>query len=109
MKYIIRARRKDTCEPWTLWATTEKLDEIDYFTKMVEDAGYLSKVFPGNESMAALWEEFGVRSEMANYLYDRGFRLEKHVIFNFKMFMLDAVDGDEEMQAKLRKIWRDAE
>lgn len=106
MKYLIKARRKDTCEMWSAWGETNDINKIDYFIKMVEDAGYLARLFPGNESMAALWQKFGTRSPIADELYDLGFRLRNHAIYNFKKAILERYADDFEKQEMIREIWR---
>lgn len=43
-RYNVRAKRKNTSEPWSNWTDVDTIEEAEMHAKHVEELGFLSKI-----------------------------------------------------------------
>ena len=43
-RYLVRAKRKNTSEPWSNWTDVDTIEEAQMHAKHIEELGFLSKI-----------------------------------------------------------------
>ena len=77
IRYIIKAKRINTKEPWTDWATANNYEEATKHAQYVEDSGYMAKIIL-NEEVEKMRRVFAENpyhiDSIIDKLFDVGFR-----------------------------------
>ena len=83
-RYCIKARRKNTKEPWSIWTEVDNYRQAEEHAEHVSEVGYFSKISVNEKGVKELWSilaKAGVINitEQADVIYDAGFRLQSVV------------------------------
>lgn len=83
-RYCIKARRKDTKEPWSTWTEVDNYRQAEAHAEHVSEVGYFSKISVNEKGVKELWgilARAGVINitEQADVIFDAGFRLQSVV------------------------------
>lgn len=83
-RYCIKARRKDTKEPWSTWTEVDSYRQAEEHAEHVSEIGYFSKISVNEKGVKELWgilAKAGVINitEQADVIFDAGFRLRSVV------------------------------
>lgn len=83
-RYCIKARRKDTKEPWSTWTEVDNYRLAEQHAEHVQEVGYSSKISANEKGVKELWKilaKAGVINvaEQADVIFDAGFRLQSVV------------------------------
>lgn len=77
IRYIIKAKRINTKEPWTDWATANNYEEAAKHAQYVEESGYMAKII-ADEEVEKMRRVFSENSyyiaDIIDKLFDVGFR-----------------------------------
>ena len=83
-RYCIKAKRKDTKEPWSVWTEVDTYRKAEEHAEHVQEVGYSSKITFNEKGVKELWgilARAGVINvtEQADVIFDAGFRLKSVV------------------------------
>ena len=79
-RYCIKAKRKNTKEPWSTWTETDNYRQAEQHAEHVTEVGYFSKISINEKGVKELWgilAKAGVINvtEQADVIFDAGFCL----------------------------------
>ena len=84
-RYCIKARRKNTKEPWSTWTEVDNYRQAEAHAEHVSEVGYFSKISINEKGVKEMWgilANMGVINitEQADVIFDAGFRLKSAVV-----------------------------
>ena len=84
-RYRIKAKRKNTKEPWSTWTEVDNYRQAEAHAEHVSEVGYLPKISINEKGVKELWgilANMGVINitEQADVIFDAGFRLKSAVV-----------------------------
>ena len=79
-RYCIKAKRKNTKEPWSTWTEVDNYRQAEQHAEHVTEVGYFSKISINEKGVKELWgilANMGVINvtEQADVIFDAGFCL----------------------------------
>lgn len=80
-RYTVKAKRKDSDEPWTDWTDVNSYRDALKHSCRVEEAGYLAKIVVREKQVEELWKILGENNfDEADAVFDAGFRNQNDAI-----------------------------